>query len=131
MFFFFLNWRKNSNFFKISVWQSDSMKRNYRGFTCKKTCATGDSTTGTASIRSDDCFTIIRLALPENWLCKTGWSNHISSLHCWKYSLLNFVSIPRRLSIRSFTILKIYCWSFIRYIFYLLIVKVSKRAKKC
>ena len=28
-----LNGRKNSNFFKIAVWGSDSMKRNYRGFT--------------------------------------------------------------------------------------------------
>ena len=30
---FLLNWCRNSNFFKIAVWQSDSMKWNYRGFT--------------------------------------------------------------------------------------------------
>ena len=28
-----LNWPKNSNFFKLVVLQSDSMKRNYKGFT--------------------------------------------------------------------------------------------------
>ena len=33
MFCFLLNWCKNSIFFKIAVWQSVSMKRNYRGFT--------------------------------------------------------------------------------------------------
>ena len=33
MFCFLLNWRKNSNYFKIAVWQSDSMKRNFMGFT--------------------------------------------------------------------------------------------------
>ena len=32
MFCFLLNWRKNSNYFKIAVWQSDSTKRNFRGF---------------------------------------------------------------------------------------------------
>ena len=33
MFCFLLNWRKNSNYFKIAKWQSDSMKRNFWGFT--------------------------------------------------------------------------------------------------
>ena len=33
MFCFLLNWRKNSNYFKIAVWWSDSMKRNFGGFT--------------------------------------------------------------------------------------------------
>ena len=32
IFCFLLNWRKNSNYFKIAVWRSDSMKRNFRGF---------------------------------------------------------------------------------------------------
>ena len=32
MFCFLLNWRKNSNYFKIAVWRNDSMKRNFRGF---------------------------------------------------------------------------------------------------
>ena len=32
MFCFLLNWRKNSNCFKIAVWRSGSMKRNFRGF---------------------------------------------------------------------------------------------------
>ena len=27
-----MNWRKNSNYFKIAVWRSDSMKRHFRGF---------------------------------------------------------------------------------------------------
>ena len=31
-----LNWRKNSNFFMIAVWGSDSMKQNYRGLTFKR-----------------------------------------------------------------------------------------------
>ena len=35
MFCFVLNWRKNSNYFKIAVWQSDSLKRNFRRFTFK------------------------------------------------------------------------------------------------
>ena len=33
MFCFLLNWRKNSNYFKIAVWWSDSMKGKFRGFT--------------------------------------------------------------------------------------------------
>ena len=32
MFCFLLNWRKNSNYFKIAVWRSDSMKWNFGGF---------------------------------------------------------------------------------------------------
>ena len=32
MFCFLLNWRKNSNDFKIPVWRSDSIKRNFGGF---------------------------------------------------------------------------------------------------
>ena len=32
MFCFLLNWCKNSNYFKIAVWQSDSMKRNFWEF---------------------------------------------------------------------------------------------------
>ena len=35
MFCFLLNWRKNSNCFKIAEWQSDSMKRNFKGFIFK------------------------------------------------------------------------------------------------
>ena len=35
MFYFLLNWRKNSNYSKIAGWQSDFMKRNFRGFTFK------------------------------------------------------------------------------------------------
>ena len=33
MFCFLLNWRKNSNYFKIAVWWSNSMKQNFREFT--------------------------------------------------------------------------------------------------
>ena len=33
MFCFLLNCRKNSNYFKIAVWRSESMKRNFGGFT--------------------------------------------------------------------------------------------------
>ena len=32
MFCFLLNWRKNSNYFKIAVWRSDSTKGNFKGF---------------------------------------------------------------------------------------------------
>ena len=31
MFCFLLNWQENSNYFKIAVWLSDSIKRNFRG----------------------------------------------------------------------------------------------------
>ena len=46
MFCFLLNWYKNSNFFKIAVWPSDSMKPNVRAFTfkirvSKNSCAPG------------------------------------------------------------------------------------------
>ena len=38
MFRFLLNWRKPSTYFKIAVWQSDSMKRNFGGFTFNRHC---------------------------------------------------------------------------------------------
>ena len=33
IFCFLLNWGKNWHYFRIAVWQSDSMKRNFEGFT--------------------------------------------------------------------------------------------------